>query len=216
MTVSASTESATAELVRRHPRLAGGVPALQQAARLICASHQAGGKVMACGNGGSAADSEHLVGELVKGFRRRRELPADHLPRLRSLSTPRWEHLAPRLQTGVRALSLCAHGALTSAIANDQDPRLVFAQQVYVHGAAGDVLIAFSTSGNSENVVAAAEVARAFGVHTVGFTGAAGGELARVCDVVLSSPESETAAVQEDHLPLYHALCGLIEDALFA
>jgi D-sedoheptulose 7-phosphate isomerase len=213
--ISTSGESAVAELARRHPRLSPCVPALERAAALIVACHRNGGTLMACGNGGSASDSDHLVGELVKGFRRRRAPSAEHLARLQALPGARWTALAERLQTGVRALSLCAHAPLTTAIANDQDPRLVFAQQVYVHGREGDVLIALSTSGNSENVVAAAELARAFGIVVIAFTGHGGGQLARTCDVHLASPERDTAAVQEDHLPLYHALCGMVEDELF-
>ncbi|MBA2481116.1 MAG: SIS domain-containing protein [Planctomycetes bacterium] len=204
------------ELTRRHPHLASCVPGLERAAALVSACHRAGGQLLACGNGGSAADSDHLVGELVKGFRRPRTLADEQLQRLCALDPVRWGALAPKLQGGMRALSLCAHAALTTAIANDQDPRLVFAQQVHVHGRPGDVLVAFSTSGNSENVVCAAELARARGLTTIAFTGAGGGRLAATCDIVLSSPERDTAMVQEDHLPLYHALCGLVEDDLFA
>lgn len=203
-----------AGLAADHPRLAPLLGAVRAAAALIVASQRAGGWVFTCGNGGSAADADHIVGEFMKGFLLPRRPPPADLDRLEALD-PAWAGLAPKLQRGVRAMSLAAHGPLATAILNDQDAQLVFAQQVYATVRPGDVVIGLSTSGNSANVLRAVQAARAFGARTIAFTGAAPCAL-DACEVVLKAPVTGTGRVQECHLPLYHALCALVEVELFA
>ena len=185
----------------------------ERAVESVVACHRAGGKVLLCGNGGSAADCEHIAGELVKGFRLPRPLSEDEVTRFDASGDAR---LSKTLQHGVAALPLTGHFSLTTAIINDIGGEWVFAQQVLVLGRRGDVLMAISTSGNSPNVLAALRVARAQGMATVGLTGQGGGEMAPLCDVLLDVPERETFKVQELHLPLYHALCLAIEHEVFA
>ena len=181
-------------------------PALDRAIEIMIESYKNGGKLLVCGNGGSASDSAHIVGELVKGFLKKRPLPAewdeamDHLP----------------LQMGLPAIDLTANCALISAVNNDLGGELVYAQQVMAYGRPGDVLIGISTSGNAKNVAMAVKAARALGLTTVGMTGCCGGALESLCDVTLKSREKETYLVQEDHLMFYHRLCLRVEDALFA
>jgi D-sedoheptulose 7-phosphate isomerase len=214
MSLSPSALAIADALVERIRELAPLRSALVAAATAVRACHRADGKVLCCGNGGSAADAEHIVGELMKGFLLDRRLPEADVARLRQAGVGELELVAGRLQRGVPAFSLNAHAALTSAIANDLDPSLVFAQQVYACGRAGDVLIGLSTSGEARNVVRAAEVARALGLATIAFTGARPCALDR-CAITLKAPATETWRVQEYHLPLYHALCAMVEQEAF-
>ena len=198
------------DLARRHPVLANFRPTVARAAALIRDCHKQGGKVLVCGNGGSAADSDHLVGELGKGFLSARGIDDADRATLEA-AEPRWRELAPRLQAGMAAFSLASASALATAIANDQDPELIFAQQVNAAGQPGDVLIALSTSGNSRNVLRALEVARLRGLGTIGFCSERPSGMDTLCDVLLKAPASTTCAVQELHLPLYHTVCALVE-----
>jgi len=198
------------DLARRHPVLADCRSAVARAATLIRDCHARGGKVLVCGNGGSAADSDHLVGELGKGFLSARGINDADRATLEAVE-PRWRELAPRLQAGMAAFSLASASALATAIANDQDPELIFAQQVNAAGQPGDVLIALSTSGNSRNVLRALEVARLRGLGTIGLCSERPSGMDRLCDVLLKAPASTTCAVQELHLPLYHTVCALVE-----
>lgn len=200
-------------LIADHPALTPLVSELLRAVEVVLTSQRAGGWVYTCGNGGSAADADHIVGEFLKGFRAARPPAHDHVARLSTID-PVWTELGPRLQWGVRAMSLNAHAAAISAIANDQHPELVFAQQLYAVGRSGDVVIGLSTSGNARNVVRALQVARARGLRTIGLTGNQPCALDALCDCVLKAPASETYRVQEFHLPLYHALCALVEEGL--
>ncbi|MBA3686783.1 MAG: SIS domain-containing protein [Planctomycetes bacterium] len=184
---------------------------IARAAEAICRSHRSGGRLLVCGNGGSAADADHIVGELAKGFQRPRPLPEPLRAALLAAGMPE----ACRLQAGVAAFSLVAQGGLISAIANDQHPDLIFAQQVCAYGRPGDCLLALSTSGRSLNVLRAAQTARALGLIVIAFTGRDGGPLAPLADHAVRAPADGTAAVQELHLPLYHALCATIEAELF-
>ena len=197
----------------RLPQLAPQLDAMEAAVDMIVAAACRGNKVLTCGNGGSAADAEHIVGELMKGFLLPRRLAPERVRRLREGGCP--EPLAAELQQGIPALSLVAGVALPTAFANDVRPEYVFAQQVYSLGNAGDVLLALSTSGNSANVLAALQVARALGIGTIGLTGSRPCALAELVDVHIAVPETETALVQELHLPVYHALCADVEQALF-
>ncbi|MBR4873068.1 MAG: SIS domain-containing protein [Clostridia bacterium] len=188
------------KLIERMPALAGCADAMCAAVDAICRAHLAGGKILLCGNGGSAADCEHISGELLKGFL---------LPR------PAEEGYPDALQRGVCAIPLTSMSAALSAFANDCDPALVFAQLTYAMGRAGDVFVGLSTSGNSRNVVEAAHVAKRAGLVTVALTGESGGALLDICDVTIRVPAKETYLVQEFHLPVYHALCAEVEARLF-
>ncbi len=206
------------DLAARYPALAPLGEPLAQAAQWACDTHRAGGVVLVCGNGGSAADSDHIVGELVKGFVLPRPIPALDRARLAGAlpdDPARAARLADGLQQGVAAIALTQHAALVTAVANDGDASLIFAQQVYAYGKEGDVLLAISTSGNSENIVNALAVARAIGVGTIGLTGARSCRMDPLCDIVLKAPATATPLIQELHLPLYHAFCLMVEEDLF-
>ena len=196
------------ELLERFPPLRD-VP-VWEAYEILHAAAVADKKILMCGNGGSAADSEHIVGELMKGFKLPRKLDEEEL-------APFGEHtaLAARLQKGIQAVSLNSHTALMTAIGNDNGYDMVFAQQVYALGREGDVLIAMTTSGNSANAVNAAITAKARGMKVIGITGAAASRLSALCDVCLCLPERETYRIQELTLPVYHALCAMLEEALY-
>ena len=210
-----ATDVQVQELVRRFPVLAETAPALLAATTLIGAALDAGGTLFLCGNGGSAADCEHIAGELMKGFLHRRPLPAVAAAGLKTDFGADGEYLAARLQCGLRAVALTGHPALATAVANDNGGDLVFAQQLQALGRRGDVLLAISTSGDSRNVLLAAMTAKALGVRVIGLTGQGGGRLAALAELVLGVPERETFKIQELHLPLYHALCAMLETRAF-
>src|SRR5512142_1245425 len=194
-------------LTRRYPDLAPIVPQIQSAVDLISASFRAGGKLLVCGNGGSAADSEHIVGELMKGFASRRPLPESACRLFSERYGEAGDYLARNLQGALPAISLVSQVSLQTAFANDVDADLVFAQQVYGYGRPGDVLLAISTSGNAANCLHALRTASLMGMKTVGLTGPGGGSMAELCDVLIAVPGRWTPEVQERHLPVYHALC---------
>ena len=174
-----------------------------------------GRKVLTAGNGGSCADAEHIVGELMKGFCLRRPLEEPLLSQVRELTEGTLPGAADKLQQGIMAICLNGHPALSSAVANDLDPLLTIAQQVMGYGRRGDVFIAISTSGNAKNLALAVQVARALGLFTIALTGRDGGKLARLCDLFILAPGETTADIQEHHLPLYHTLCAMLEARLF-
>ena len=184
---------------------------IQQAIDLILDMHKDGGKLILCGNGGSAADCEHIAGELLKGFLLNRTPGDSLLERLKAVMGDD----ASKLQQGVSAVPLPSLVGVGSAFCNDVDPTLVYAQLVLAFGRLQDVLFCISTSGNSKNVVLAAKAAKALGIRTVALTGAEGGVLKDICDVSICVPETETYRVQEYHLPVYHALCLAIEEEFF-
>lgn len=190
---------------------------LQRAIALLEACFRSRNALFVCGNGGSAADAEHIVGELGKGFISRRKPGETDRRALRTACGEEAANfLAERLQCGVRAFSLNSHVSLLTAILNDQGPELVFAQQLFSWGHAGDILLALSTSGNSMDVLWAARVALAQKMQVIAMTGTSGGELARLADVVIRAPARDTAAVQEWHLPFYHVICAEVERRLFS
>lgn len=199
------------ETLRRHPVLSSLSTPLLRAVEEICRCHRAGGRVLVCGNGGSAADAEHIVGELAKEFKLPRAIPVEHAQKLAAMDLV----LSEKLQCGVAAISLVSQTSLCTAIANDTDATMIFAQQTYVYGRPGDVVWGISTSGNSQNVVRAFQVARAFGMTTIGFTGSREAAMDEFSDVLIKVPETETYKVQELHLPLYHAVCMMVEAELF-
>ena len=185
------------------------------ALKLLVASYDAGGSLLVCGNGGSAADCEHIVGELMKGFCLPRSLSAHDRDRLRAICGDDAARLGEKLQSGLPALSLVSHSSLITAIANDLDGDLIFAQQIWAMGKANDVLLAISTSGNSENILLAAKTARAKNIAVIGLTGAGGGKLAPLCDVLVDAPSNDVASIQEMHLPIYHEICRQLESHYF-
>ena len=198
-------------LTERYPELAPLKEKIGAAIDMIIESYKNGGKVLLCGNGGSAADSEHISGELLKGFMELRRPEGDELAAL----TEALGEDAVKLQRGVAAVPLTSLSASLSAFANDVDPELVFAQLTYALGKKGDVLICLSTSGNSKNVVKAAKVAKALGIKTIGMSGESGGAFLSNCDITVNAPSRETYKVQEYHLPIYHAICAEVERILF-
>jgi D-sedoheptulose 7-phosphate isomerase len=202
-------------LFRKYPDLTSLSSELAQALELILACFRAGGKVLICGNGGSAADAEHLVGELMKSYVSPRPIP-ETLRKTLAASSPEYGlYLAEHLQGALPAISLVSQVGLLTAISNDIAADMIFAQQVYGYGRPGDLLVAISTSGNSRNVLRAAEVARAVGMAIIGFTNRTGGALAPLCTVCVKAPADLTADVQERHLAIYHTLCAMIEAAMF-
>ena len=200
----------------RYPSLLSLSTPIASAVEMICQCHLAGGQVLVCGNGGSAADAEHIVGELVKQFKLPRRISTADTKLLRdALGEATSTHIALHLQRGVRAISLVSQTSLTTAVANDTDASFIFAQQVYVYGRPGDVLIGISTSGNSSNVVKALQVGQAFGLSTLALTGAGNCALDACSDIILKAPSTETFEIQEFHLPIYHAICMMVEEELF-
>ncbi|RAV20687.1 D-sedoheptulose-7-phosphate isomerase [Paenibacillus contaminans] len=173
-----------------------------------------GGKVLLAGNGGSAADCEHIVGELMKGFMSKRPVPTLMRERLSRLAGE-GEYLADRLQGALPAISLVSQTALASAFANDVAADMVFAQQVYGYGRPGDVFVGLSTSGNSLNVLHALQVAKTLDLRTIGLTGRTGGRMSEICDVTIRVPHDRTPDIQERHLPVYHTLCMMLEEEFF-
>ena len=202
-------------LVERYPKLEVVKQDIINAYFLMEECYEHDGKMLIAGNGDSAADSEHIAGELMKRFKAPRPVPAEFAEKLKEIESVRGEDLARNLERGLMAIPLVAHEALTTAYINDVDGLGVFAQQLYGFGRQGDVFLGIYTSGNSKNVMSATVVARALGIKVVGLTGAKGGELAKVADVAIKVPETETFMIQEMHLPVYHCLCLMLEDKFF-
>lgn len=214
---AADDRSHVEDLLARHGVLGACVHDIRAMTDAFTRCFRSGGKLLVCGNGGSAADAEHLQGELMKRYRLARPLPADTKARLRATvpSSAMAERLAEGLEGALPVLPLVGHSALMTAIANDTDADLVFAQQVVGYGRAGDALLAISTSGRSRNVVLAAWTARALGMSVVSLTGAGGGALAEAADIAIKVPLEETSAIQEEHLAIYHYLSAVLEERFF-
>jgi len=202
-------------LCERFPQLSGIRNSIEEAAVMIIKCYTRGGKLLICGNGGSSADADHLTGELMKSFELKRPLDKSLKTRLIEISGSRGKILAEKLEHGLPAISLSAHSALTSAIGNDMDASFVFAQQVIGYGMEKDVLIAISTSGNSQNVVDACITAKALNLVVIGITGKTGGKMKQYSDVLVNVPETKTAYVQELHLPLLHTICNIVENYFY-
>lgn len=203
------------ELIKRYPSLDSCKAEIGAARDMIIGCYENGGKLLLCGNGGSSADCDHIVGELMKGFLLKRPL-SDKLKRDMRARSPELDSATlDKLQMGLPAVSLTSIGALNTAFANDVDPSLIYAQSVLSLGETGDVLIAISTSGNAKNVCEAARVARAIGMKVVALTGKDGGELKHLSDVCVIAPEYETYKIQEYHLPIYHYICAEVEKHFF-
>ncbi len=203
------------DLLNRYSELQPLKGQVAAAAETIIETYKNGGKVLVCGNGGSCSDADHIVGELMKSFEGRRSLAKELQDELVRLSPETGKMLAEKLQQGLPAISLTVHHSLITAVANDISGEVIYAQQVVGWGNKGDVLIGLSTSGNSQNVIDAMIVARAKGLKTIGMTGETGGKMRDWSDILINVPEKRTAYVQELHLPVYHALCMLVETEFF-
>lgn len=203
------------QLFERYPALEVCQQEIAVAYELLRGCFATGGKLLVCGNGGSAADSLHIVGELMKGFTLSRKLSADWEEKFKHVCPEMASYLMENLQDTLPAISLVSETALSTAYANDQAPDLSFAQQVIGHGRAGDVLICISTSGNSTNVLYAAVVAHAMELKVIGLAGQSGGRLKGMSDVCICAPSKITYQIQEYHLPIYHALCLALEREFF-
>lgn len=202
-------------LLERYPALAGCKSNIRLAFELLCQCYSGGGKLLACGNGGSSADADHLVGELMNRYLFNRVVSPAERSRLEECAAEDAPFLAGNLQRSFPAISLSTNGSVITAVSNDIDPSMIFAQQVYGYGRPGDLLVAFSTSGNSRNVILAARAARARDMKIVGLSGQSGAELKGLCDCCICVPETVTFRVQELHLPVYHALCAMVEQECF-
>ncbi len=203
------------ELFERIPALHGCAPAIEQALQLLSETYLRDGVIYCCGNGGSAADAAHIVGELGKGFLSKRPVSGEQAEAIRKACPAGVaERLLSHLQRGIRAHSLVSENSLVSAIANDLGGEFVFAQQIFAWGRPGDALIAVSTSGMAENVVQAVWTARALGIRTVGLTGRDGGVLGTLADIAIRVPARKTHEIQELHIAVYHALCAELEAVL--
>lgn len=203
------------DLLSRYPVLETNMDGIAKAFETIKMSVDNGGKLLIAGNGGSAMDAEHIVGELMKSFVKKRTLSHIFQEKLSMADKVLGKELALQLQDVVPAISLVSHPALSTAFSNDVNPLLSFAQQLYGFGDERDVFLALSTSGNSKNIIYAAIVARAKGMKIIAMTGQSGGKLAQYADVLINVSETEAFKVQELHLPIYHALCLMLEENYF-
>ena len=201
------------ELTVRYPVLAPFAKDVESVYEILQTCFEKGNTLYICGNGGSAADSEHIAGELLKSFKKCRPLPEKLTKALAEYEDG--DALIAGLEGGLPVVSLCGHFAFSTAYLNDKDPAFIFAQQVNAYGEKGDVLLTLSTSGNSKNCVYAAMVAKAVEMGTVALVGGNGGKLKTLADVTVVAPEKETYKVQEYHLPIYHCLCAMLEEEFF-
>ena len=202
-------------LIERYPSLAVCKESIQTAYDTMKQAYTEGRKLLVCGNGGSAADSEHIVGELMKEFKLKREVYKNQAEAMKRIDPELGDILARHLQGALPAIALTGHSSLTTAFMNDSNPELIFAQQVNGYGKRGDIFFGISTSGNSRNVLFAAVAAKAKGLKVIGLTGQKPCKLAQLADVCIQVPETETYKIQELHLPVYHCLCMMLEEHFF-
>ena len=203
------------ELLKRYPLLAACKSDIEKSKEAIISCYKSGGKLLLCGNGGSSADCDHIVGELMKGFLKLRPLSKSQKEKMTERCRAIDDETLSKLQLGLPAISLSAQTSLTSAFCNDVDPTLVYAQATLALGKENDVLIAISTSGNSKNVINAVKIAKSLGLTVIALSGNGGGSLSDISDICISVPENETFKIQELHLPVYHYLCASVEDYFF-
>lgn len=202
------------DLLEHYPELEYLGKELEETINVLVRSYQDGKKIFVCGNGGSASDCLHIAGELMKGFIKKRSLSEKQTEELVRVGMDR--ELCGKLQNGIPTISLTGQDALNTAVLNDNDPVLIYAQQIYTLGKQGDVLIGVSTSGNAANVKQAVLTAKAKRMNVIGLTGQNGGWLGEHADIVFKVPAKETYRIQEYHLPIYHAICRDLEEQLFA
>ena len=203
------------ELMKRYPSLEYCKDEIYEAGQKIIDCYKKGGKVLLAGNGGSCADCEHIVGELMKGFLKKRPLSDEKKAEMKANCPIIEDDILFKLQDALPAIALPSIAGLNSAFCNDVDPELIYAQSVVPLGRKNDIFIGLSTSGNSKNVFAAAKVAKALGLTVIGLTGMGGGKLKEIADICICAPETETFKIQELHLPIYHYLCAITEAAFF-
>jgi D-sedoheptulose 7-phosphate isomerase len=202
-------------LTERYPKLSPCAEDILKAYETLEQAYAQGRKLLVCGNGGSASDSEHIVGELMKEFKLKRKIYAGQADAMKAIDPDMGDYLANNLQGALPAIALTGHSALSTAFMNDSESVLVFAQQVNGYGKPGDVFLGISTSGNSMNVIYAAMTAKARGLKVLGLTGQRESRLSRLADVCIQVPETETYKIQELHLPVYHCLCLMLEERFF-
>lgn len=203
------------DLLTRYPVLTEIKDTIEDATHEIISCYEKGGKLLLCGNGGSAADCEHIVGELMKGFMKYRAVSDTKRQEMKANAPCLEDEIISKLQCGLPAVSLPSMMSLNTAFCNDVDPELIYAQPLMALAHKGDILIAISTSGNSKNIFAAAKVAKALGCKVIALTGAGGGKLKAIADICLCAGENETYKIQELHLPLYHYICAEVENHFF-
>lgn len=202
-------------LIERYPILIVCRESIQKAYDILCQAYTEGRKLLVCGNGGSASDCEHIVGELMKEFKMKREVFKSQAEAMKQIDTEMGCVLAEHLQGALPAISLTGHSSLTTAFMNDSLPELIFAQQVNGYGKPHDVFLGISTSGNSRNVLYAAVAAKAKGLKVIGLTGQKPNRLSQLADVCIQVPAAETYKIQELHLPVYHCMCLMLEEHFF-
>ena len=203
------------ELLNRYSSLCECKEDIEKAAKAIIECYENGGKLLLCGNGGSCADCEHIVGEMMKGFLKKRPLNDSKKAEMKSKCDLVDDELLSKLQCGLPAVAIPSINALNSAFCNDVDPELVYAQPRMSLAKENDILIGISTSGNSKNVFGAVKVAKALGIKVIGLTGKKGGKLKETADICICAPETETFKIQELHLPIYHYICAAVEEHFF-
>jgi len=201
-------------IYERYPSLVCVKEKIDKALELLTDLYKNGGTLFVCGNGGSAADGEHIVGELMKSFKLRRDVKHDFAEKLKACGEY-GDKLAVGLERALPAISLNTHEALSSAYINDREPELVYAQQLFGLAKPNDMLLTLTTSGNSANCIYAAVTAKAMDMKVIAMTGCSGGKIAELADVTINVPEKETYLVQELHLPIYHYLCAELEKTFF-
>ena len=202
-------------LIDRYPSLSNQKENILNAYKILEECFESGGRILIAGNGGSAADAEHIVGELMKGFENPRVINKEFKDKLQAIDKEKGEVLSKYLQGALPAIALDGHIALSTAFMNDQEPKLCFAQQVNGYGTSKDVFLGISTSGNSENIIYAAITAKAKGMKVIGLTGNKDSKLSGLADITIRSSQTRTYMIQEEHLPIYHCLCLMLEERFF-
>ncbi len=203
------------ELVSRYPSLISCKNDIKATINALIKCYENGGKLLICGNGGSCADADHISGELLKGFLLKRPLSSEQIASMKANNPQIDDEIISKLQNGLPAIPLHCFAALSTAFANDVDPSLIYAQTVLGLGTENDVIVCISTSGNANNVFAAANTAKALGITVIGLTGEKGGKLKDIADICIRVPENETFKIQELHLPVYHCICAAVEAHFF-
>jgi len=209
------TISSVFDLAIKFPELKLCRDSIANTIELITNCFNSGNKILICGNGGSASDAEHIVGELMKNFKIKRRLPLPLKEKIKQYFADASDYIFDNIQFGLPTLSLMGETALISALVNDSKPDLIFANQVMAHGKYNDILLAISTSGNSENIINACKMGKVKGMKIIGLSGADGGKLNGLCDILIKVPANETYLIQEYHLAIYHAICLAVENEIF-
>ncbi|SKC34998.1 D-sedoheptulose 7-phosphate isomerase [[Eubacterium] yurii] len=202
-------------LIERYPTLDICKQDILLSVEMLINCYQNKNKLLICGNGGSASDSQHIAGELMKSFRLKRKIPIEIQEQIEDKFPQNSQYYIENLEEPLTAISLVGETSLITAYSNDKAPDLIFAQQVYGLSNAGDILLAISTSGNSKNVLYACEIAQIKDMKIIGLTGQSGGKMSNICDILIKTPEIETYKIQEYHLPIYHTICLALEEEFF-